>query len=401
MNFLTSFKGLSGRIWLLAFVNFVNRCGAMIICFLTLYITESLHYSIVDAGYAMAIYGLGAILGQQIGGYLSDKIGYQRVQLLSLISTGVVILCLVHVQNFYLLCAVLFILNTCSESFRPANSVAVTMNSTEEDRTRSFSLHRVAFNLAITMALTIGGWLITKNWKYIFWADAFTCFASAATLFFLVPEVHKINKSSTVQTQITDTSKSPYADKKYMQFMFATFLGALAFMQLIWTVPPFFKNEYHWNEFTIGCVAAINGFVVMIIEMPTVHRIQAIKPTLWIIKLGIIIYAFSYLMLLMPINFMWVAAILYMVFISIGEVLVMPFSITWVTLRSPKLKQGKYMSVYGIGYALANVLAPLMGTQIIDRFGYSTLWICIAAISMVAWLIFNSLKSDGYENGLI
>ena len=399
-----SFRGITRPIWLLAAVNFINRCGAMIMCFLSLYITTALGYDIVYAGYAMSVYGMGAIAGQQVGGFLTDKIGYRIVQLLSLIATGLIIIGLMYVKNFYVLCTVLFCLNLVSEAFRPANSVAVSSNSNEELRTRSFSLLRVSFNLAIMFALTVGGWLITKSWHYIFWADALTCFASATALILLMPANKQptpapASKPSTdSQTAANNNPRqtaadkiSPYTDKVYLRFIAATFLGALAFMQIVWTVPPFFKQVYHWDEFTIGCVSAINGFIVMMTEMPFVHHIENRYPTLRLIKFGSIFYALSYLALILPINFMWVAAVLYMVLISFGEMLVMPFSITWATRRAVKQQEGKFMSAYGMAYATANIVAPLIGTQLIHNFGYPTLWATIAALALVACLVFNNL----------
>lgn len=399
MGIFTPFKGLSHRIWLLAIVNFINRSGGMLMCFLSLYITESLHYSILYAGYAMSIYGVGAILGQQLGGYFTDKIGYQRVQLISLIATGGMMLWLMQVHNFYLLCFVLFFLNTVSEAFRPANTVAISFNSDETNRTRSFSLMRIAFNLAITFALTVGGWLITKSWSYIFVADALTCFASALALFLFVPEVHRKVKPKPSDTPVEAVVKtSPYRDVVYMKFMLGTFLGALVFMQIMWTIPPFFKQVYHWDEFTIGLVSAVNGAVVMLVEMPLVHRIERKRPALWIVRIGVLIYALSYLILTLPITFMWLAAIAFMVIISFGEIFVMPFSTTWATKRSPKSQEGKYMSVYGIAYATANIFAPLMGTQIIYYFGFRALWVTIAAIALVAYIVFNSIYRQTPQN---
>lgn len=391
MAIFTPFKGISPRIWVLALVNLINRSGSMIMCFLSLYITGFLQYNIKQAGYAMSVYGLGAVLGHQLGGYFTDKVGYQRVQITSLIATGLMMLWLMQVRNFYALCAVLFVLNTVSEAFRPANTVAIGLNSNETNRTRSFSLMRLAFNLAVTFALTMGGWLITKGWNYIFIADAVTCFAAAATLLLFVPQVQgKIPKSGTATAAVA-LKHSPYQDKTYMLFTFGTFLSALVFMQIVWTLPPFFKEVYQWNEFTIGWVSAINGAVVLLTEMPLVHRIERLKPALWIIRLGAIVYAGCYLVLTLPDTYKWVAAVCYMVFISFGEILVMPFSTTWATRRAPKTQEGKYMAVYGIAYAVANIVAPLLGTQIIYHFGYNTLWVFIAAVSLLSWFIFGLL----------
>ncbi|HNI46173.1 MAG TPA: MFS transporter, partial [Chitinophagales bacterium] len=267
------FKDLSRPLWLLTLVNLINRCGAMIMCFLSLYITESLHYSLTEAGLAMSIYGIGAIIGQQIGGRLTDKIGYYKVQLLSLILTGCMILVLMEVRNFYVLCVVLFFLNLVSEAFRPANSAAITDYSVTENRTRSFALMRISFNLAITFALTIGGFLIKLSWSYIFWADAITCFMAAALLMFLMnPNSNMYIHRSPIEKQtVANSHFEPYKNPLFRNFVLATFINALVFMQLVWTLPQFFKQVYHWDESTIGIIAAINGFVVMLTEMPIVH----------------------------------------------------------------------------------------------------------------------------------
>ncbi len=155
---------------------------------------------------------------------------------------------------------------------------------------------RIAFNLAITFALTVGGWLITKSWSYIFVADALTCFASALALFLFVPEVHrKIKPDKSAPPPEAVVKISPYSDFVYMRFVLGTFMGALVFMQIMWTIPPFFKQVYHWDEFTIGLVSAVNGAVVMLVEMPLVHRIEKKRPALWIVRIGVLIFALSYL----------------------------------------------------------------------------------------------------------
>lgn len=390
-----SFSGLPPHIWLLSAVNFINRCGAMVLCFLTLYLTESLCYPITYAGYAMSCYGLGAIAGTFVGGRLVGRWGYQRVQLWSLLATGFLLLWVLQVSRFEWMCVALFLLNLASESFRPANATAIRENSNAETFTRSASLMRMAFNFAIMFALTLGGWLISYGWHYIFWADIATCWLSALLLWIWIPD------PTLAQTAAPETSAlpsnevgggtgavSPYRDTAFWHFAFCTFLGAFAFMQIVWTVPPFFKQVYHWNEFTIGVVCAINGLAVMLIEMPLIYRIEQRRPTIWFIRWGIVLYALAYLAFTLPASFKWFAAVFYMLVISVGEILVMPFSSTWVARNTSSERQGDYWAIYGIAYSVANVLAPLVGTQIIDAYGYRVLWYFIVVVCGLAWLGF-------------
>jgi predicted MFS family arabinose efflux permease len=77
-----AFAGLPKNIWLLSLVMLINRSGTMVLAFLTLYCTQYLHQTPKLAGFAIAVYGLGSILGAYFGGRLSDKFGYHFVQVL-------------------------------------------------------------------------------------------------------------------------------------------------------------------------------------------------------------------------------------------------------------------------------------------------------------------------------
>lgn len=390
LNLFIPFSGLSTRLWLLAFVNFINRFGAMVMCFLTLYLTESLHYTLQQAGLILTFYGLGAIAGSQLGGWLTDRWGYQRVQLTSLLLAAVLLLVLMQVRDYYALCVTLFVYNLINESFRPANAIAVKLNSTPQNRTRAYSLLRTAFNLAITIALTVGGFLIHWGWHWLFIVDAATCVLAAATLFVYVPEIKAEKLKSNPSSDKQDVS--PYKDKPFLFFSLLTFLNAFVFMQILWTVPPFFKQVYKWDEAIIGMVSALNGFIVMLVEIPLVFRIEGRKTLMFWIKLGIGCYGLSYLFFLLP--FPYLAAVMYMVLISFGEIWVMPFSTTWIVRRAGEAHQGKYMGIYGISYSVANTLAPLLGTQLIARFGYHAFWGLLAAICLLVWLGFRYLEQQ-------
>lgn len=389
-SIISSFSGLSPRLWLLALVNFVNRFGAMVMCFLSLYLTNHLHFGLKEAGYVLSCYGLGAIVGSYLGGFLTDKIGYHKVQLSSLILSGCMLLVLMYIENYYILCVALFCYNILSESFRPANSIAIKAHSHEGNRTRAYSLLRTAFNLAITFALSLGGFLILWGWHWIFIVDALTCFSAALVLFIFVPEIKVQTMEHHTEKPQTTNSISPYKDKDFLLFFALTLLNALVFMQIIWTVPPFFKNVYHWDEGTIGLICAINGFIVMLIEIPLVYRIEGKKTLFTWIRLGMVCYGLSYLFFLLPLSYL--PAILYMVVISFGEIWVMPFSTTWIIKRGNAQTQGKYMGMYGIAYSSANTIAPIYGTQIIAAFGYSALWASLFVICVVVWFGFYYLE---------
>jgi predicted MFS family arabinose efflux permease len=386
---VNAFIGIPRTIWMLSLVSLINRSGAMVICFLTLYLTQNLQFTIEEAGYAMSCYGIGAILGAYFGGKWTDKFGYKNVMVATLVGSGIFLLFAMFVKSFHGMCITLLLFNIIAEAFRPAASISIRSNSDEVIRTRSFSLFRVFINLAITIALSLGGFLIGFGWKWIFICDAITCFGAAMILLLLNL---KVEKQEPIKAQASGfqfiNAESALRDSQYVWFVVLTFLGAMVFMQIIWTVPAFFKESYQWSEAKIGLMSALNGFVVMLVELPLIYQIEGKKSTGWYIRLGILLYALSYLFLLLPSSSAFLAATMYMIFISFGEIFVMPFSSTWVTKRAPEHRQGQYMALYTMAYSISNVIAPWMGTQIIAHWGYNMLWVVIASISSITFLGF-------------
>lgn len=63
-----AYGGLSPGTWWLSLVMLVNRCGTMVVPFMTMYLTQHYGVSIARAGLVMSLFGLGAVTGALIGG---------------------------------------------------------------------------------------------------------------------------------------------------------------------------------------------------------------------------------------------------------------------------------------------------------------------------------------------
>ena len=83
--FKESFGGLSRSVWIMAWVQLINRCGTMVVVFMTVYGKHQLHFSVEQVGVVMALFGIGSFTGVFISGKLVDKVGYYAVMLWSLI----------------------------------------------------------------------------------------------------------------------------------------------------------------------------------------------------------------------------------------------------------------------------------------------------------------------------
>ncbi len=389
----SSFSGLPRAIWILALVSFFNRIGTMVVGFMTIYFNQYLHFSIERTGYASACFGAGAISGVYIGGILTDKFGYYRVQLASLIGSGVMFLLAMNVRSFESVCLTMFALALVSESFRPANSVAVLFHSSAAVRTRSYSLLRVGVNLAVGLAFLVGGILITFGWHWLFLVDSLSGFGAAAIVFFFLKnESPKHIKPLKIKNEVAPLSA--YKDKEYLVFILFTLTGAVVFMQFIWTVPIFFKTVYGWSEANIGLVIAFNCAIVTFVEMPLIFSIENKKNPLWFVRFGLVCYAVAFAALILPVNFAVISAVVYIIVISFGEIFVMPFSSNWATTRAGASRQGQYMALYNMAYSSCSIFSPMLGTQIIGHFGFNYLWIVLLILCGIAFTGFYLLEKE-------
>ncbi|MFD2932960.1 MFS transporter [Spirosoma flavum] len=399
-----AYQGLAPSVWLLAGVMLINRCGTMVLPFMTLYLTLHLNYSVQDAGIVMAVYGLGAFVGTFLGGRLTDRFGFYYVQLFSLLFSGVALLALQFVTSFSILCGSVFVFTLFGDAFRPANQAAIAYYSEAETRTRAFSLNRLAINLGWAVGGGLGGWLAGINYALLFWADGLTCLLAGVVLWMYlpVPAATSATESIHIETPSAPTeSRSPYRDKWFIAFVICSALYLVGFMQLFSIVPLFFKQILRINERTIGGLMALNGVVIVCVEMTLVYTLEQQKrPKISLIVAGVLLTTISYIVLAST-NWLHVStmtiALLFILIGTFSEMLAIPFIQSITVERSSTATRGQYLALYAMGGALAQTMAPAFGSQLVAHFGFSVHWLVIAAISLVSasgfWWLGQRLRS--------
>lgn len=400
-----AYKGLSPSVWLLAGVMLINRCGTMVLPFMTLYLTQHLHYSVQDAGIVMAIYGLGAFVGTFLGGRLTDRFGFYYVQLVSLLFGGLALLGLQFVTDFTALCASVFVFTLFGDAFRPANQAAIAYYSDTETRTRAFSLNRLAINLGWSVGGGLGGWIAGVSYNLLFWTDGLTCLLAGIVLWVCLPVPGRATAHTHHQPETTANlpkALSPYRDTWFIGFVSCSCLYLMAFMQLFSIVPLFFKEVMLMNESMIGSLMALNGLIIVCVEMALVYSLeqqQRSKISLIVTGVSLLIVAYGLLSLQqwLPVSHMAVA----LVFILTGtlsEMLAIPFIQSFTVGRSSPATRGQYLALASMSGALAQTLSPALGSQLVAYFGFSTHWLVIAGISLASASGFWWLGSTAQNN---
>lgn len=384
-----AYSGLSRSTWLLSLVMLVNRSGTMVLPFMTIYLT-GLGFSLFQAGIVVGIFGAGAVCGGFIGGKLTDKIGFHRIQLITLSGGGFLFIVLGLMKSYPLICTFTFILSLVNEAFRPANNTAIAIYSQAENRTRSFSLNRLAINLGWAIGGTLGGFIASFNYHLLFWIDGFTNITAAFMLYYLLKPARPTDPESVSLPRPTEKN-SPLKDKKFRIFIGLSILFAICFFQLFSTIPVYYKEVYHMSEFYIGVLMGLNGLIIVFVEMVLIFHLETKNNAIGMISIGLLLTSLSFLVyIFLPLH--PVTGLISVILVTFGEIFAMPFMNNYWSGRASSHNRGQYAGYYTMAWSLAQVVGPTGGSWVAGHLGFNSLWWITAIVCLITGILFRMLK---------
>jgi predicted MFS family arabinose efflux permease len=387
-NYANTFRGLSKEIWWLALITLINRAGTMVIPFLSIYLNENLKLSYSDVAWVMSAFGLGSVVGTWLGGKLTDKIGYYKVMVRSLLSTGILFIALQFLDTFATICIGIFLVMAVADTFRPAMFVAMSAYSKPENKTRSVTLIRLAINLGFSAGPAVGGFIITAiGYSGLFWVDGITCILATILLIkVLNPRVTK-----PLDEFIVENPKSVYKDRSFWIFFAAMLLFGIIFLQYFSTMPLYYKDIHGLTAFEIGLLLGLNGFAIFVLEMPLIKWLENTKYTkTGLMLFGAILLGISFIILTFT---SWIGILVIgMLFMTIGEMITFPFSNSFAIERAKRGNQGEYMAMYVMAFSVAHIFGHNIGMQLVDNLGFNNTWIIITVLAIICVMLLMFLK---------
>lgn len=386
-KYIDNFRGFSREIWILTLITFINRAGTMVLPFLSKYLKEDLGFSYSQVGWILVSFGCGSMVGSWLGGKLSDKIGFYRIMIFSLLVSGLGFFVLQSITNFYGLLLAIFLIMSVADMFRPAMFVSLGAYAKPENRTRALTLVRLAINLGFAAGPAMAGLLIMNvGYKGLFWVDGTSCILAISIFWWQVKEKKK-SKYTDKEHPGEILTHSVFKDKPFWIFLSGTLITGILFFQLFTTLPLYHKEQFGLIEFQSGLLLTLNGILVFFLEMPIVTYIEKHKLN----KLKIITYgclAMGISMYVLLINNWAGILIIMMLFMTFAEMFVFPFSNSFAMSRAPKGHEGRYMAIFTMSYSLAHILSAKTGLEIIDRFSYQSNWLFMGTLGIIGTLLF-------------
>jgi predicted MFS family arabinose efflux permease len=381
-SYKASFTGLTRETWLLSLVMLINRAGTMAVPFMSLYVTVKLGRSLADAGLIITLFGIGSVMGALLGGFLTDRIGFRWVQIVSAILSGLLFMLYGTIKDFSTLCLLTVLLSLVADALRPANHAAIASYSTTENLTRSYTLNRLAINLGWSLGGAIGGLLAAIDYQLLFWVEGCTNVLAGLLIWFLLPWSAQSLRKFSMKVKRPAGVLQPWQDKLFMRFIIFATLFTTAFFLVFRLVPVFWRTEWNINEKGIGLLLGLNGLIIALMEMVLVRRWEKRGNNIRYIIYGTVACGIGYLLLMLPWGTGLVLALLFMLAITFGEMLAFPFISSFIMLRSTEHNRGAYATANTLSWSVAQIIGPSGGGWIAEHYGFSYLWAALIILCL-------------------
>ncbi|GAA0499419.1 MFS transporter [Streptomyces olivaceiscleroticus] len=381
-RFRDALRGLPRRVWIISLGNLVLQVGSFLPVFIVLYVTQRGH-SVGAAGFVLGASGLGRVLGNVIGGYLTDTIGRRWSILLSVVVTAGLTATVPFIGPLPLIIGVVGLIGVMSAIYRPAMAaVLVDSVTSPQQRLAAFGVLRFAQNIGSTLGGMLGGVVATISYTGLFLLEA------AALLVFGMIAAVLLRGDAALPKADADTTETAagrgvgyrqvLSDRTLVRFLLMTVFSMFAYIQTSVGL-PLHVNDVGLTPRDFGFLMALNGLLVVLLELPITSVMSRYRPehVLAIANLltcvGLALSGFSSgMVLLAALVVMW----------TFGEMAYSSIVQAHLASLTPPGMVGRYQGAYGAAYAVGTGAGPVIGGALY-AFAPWLLWTLVGVLGLV------------------
>ncbi len=352
-------RGLPKPVYILVIGQFVNRFGAFVFPFLTLFL-EDRDYSLGKIGGVLAAISLGNFFGPMAGGYLADAIGRRNTIVLSLVCSAVSLLSLYYCEQYFVLIVMSTVYGFANFLFGPPTSALVTDLVPADKRITAFAMLRLAINAGFAAGPMVAGLLFIYSPFLIFAGDAITTIAFAILAYVSLPHglrtiEGRVSSPKVIFRSWLDAFLDALKNKLYAQFLLACLMMGIAFNQ-VFGLLALTTKRFDISPSVYGVIMGFNGVLIILIEVPFTHwlkqfpnrRILALGYAL--IGLGCVAFGLSTTQL---------EFFLAMGLFTLGEIIALPIGMAYSSNLAPESMRGRYFGLRGMTWALSGLIGSI------------------------------------------
>ncbi|MFE5714733.1 MDR family MFS transporter [Streptomyces sp. NPDC056501] len=376
-------SGFPRGFWWLWLSTLVNRTGAFVLTFLSLYLTQELGHSAWFAGLVVALHGLGGVAGSPLGGALTDRWGRRPTMVTMHLAAAACAAALAVVTTAWAVATVVLLMGVAMQAVRPSiNATIADMVPAHEVR-RAYALNYWALNLGFAIASIAGGAAAFLGYRTLFVVDAVATVLCAVIVFLRLPE--------TRPEAAVDKQGEPVAEEKVSMLTvlrdapFRTLVLLNLLVCVVFTAPwiglPLTMAGQGLPPSSFGMVIAVNGIVIVGFQL-LVNKLTDKRSPVLLLTLSSLLFALGTGATALAGSSVAFAATV--IVWTVGEMIHVPTNAAATARLAPEHARGRYQGVMGMSWAVAGFIAPIAAGAIVGGPGPDVLWTATAAIGVLA-----------------
>ena len=393
-KFKATYSKFSRNFWLLMFASFIDMLGgSLIFPFFSLYLTQKFNVGMTQVGTMFLVWALtSGLIGNTLGGAMADKFGRKTNMIFGLIASATSALLMVVIKNILLFYIAIAIVGIFEDIAGPARQAMIADLVQDDLRGDAYGIFRIVFNLSVTIGPAIGGYMASRSFEALFFADVVISLLVAVFVFFFLPETRpQVSNPEKHQEETFKQAMQGYGqvlkDKVYMAFILVSILSVLMYFNMNSSLSVYLVNHRGFTSGQFGYLLSLNAIMVVVLQMAFTRFTAKWKPML-AIAIGNVLYVIGFSMY-GYIN-SYSMCLLAMVIITIGEMITAPKEQAIVADFAPEHMRGRYMAIRSFAWIIPVAIAPLGAGLIMDNLDPRILWYVagfIGTLSVIGFAI--------------
>lgn len=384
-------KSFSVPIRFVLFSTFFMTLGHFaVMAFLTIYLSNSLHFSAMQVGTILTALTITSRIFPLFTGILADRVGYIIMMITGTILRGIGFLSLGIFSEFYtIMLATIFI--GFGTAFYEPSARAVFGSQPAHIRKDTFTYLNLFLNGGAIIGPIAGSILLHWDPLYPFLFTGLLMLFLAFLFFLLRSHFHV----TVHETQLLTGIKVAVQNKPFLSFSLIMVFFYTMFTQLTVALPLHMNNISH-DQNLVGLVITINaitGFLFMIAFKYLFKKYHALS----LVKYGVLLMGLSFL--LIPISFHPYWLLVCVILFTIGETLVLPNADIAVANFSNEQYTATYFGFFQLSLALGFTIGNYTGTFFTKYWkDMSFPWIIFGLLGVVGFSLLHFLKPNVKRN---
>ena len=286
-KFRETYSKFGKKFWLLMLASFVDMLGgSLVFPFFSLYLTQKFDVGMTQVGIMYMVWALmSGVIGNVMGGAMADKFGRKTNMIFGLIASATSTLLMVVVKNIVVLYIATSIVGIFEDIAGPAREAMIADLVPEKQRADAYGMFRIVSNLSVAIGPAIGGFMVSRSFETLFYADVVISLLVAVFVVLFLPETKPQSKQKSEGKENTFRQTLQgygyvFKDKVFMAFILVSILSVMMSFNIKSSLSVYLVNYRGLTSEQFGYILSLNAGMVVLLQIFFTRLTAGWKPML-------------------------------------------------------------------------------------------------------------------------